>query len=63
MKFLVYKDIMTRRGNPVTWVEAGKYDVVRVFDSNRVLIELYTPLNKERQLTLVRMHEGRLSVT
>lgn len=60
MKFKLYQDIITRIGKPITWVESGEYPVVRMFDEKRVMIDIGT--NTIRQLTIVPMYKGQLSI-
>lgn len=60
MKFTLYQEIITRIGKPITWVEAGEYPVVRMFDGKRVMIDVST--NAVRQLTVVPMYKGQLNI-
>lgn len=62
MKFTLDKDIITKVGKPITWVEAGIYDVVRMFDKDRVLVHLSTSIIGKRQLTVIPIYKGTLSM-
>jgi hypothetical protein len=51
MKVLILNDIIRGLQQPITFIEAGEYEIVREFDSTRWLINLNkSPL---RKLTLV----------
>ena len=61
MKFLLTRDILNRFTSddaPMTWIEAGEYPVVRLFDSRRVLIDCGD--NTIRQLSVVPLSRGEL---
>jgi len=58
MKFILPKDIITRAGKPVTWVEAGEYPVMRLFDQDRALINIGRTGIK--QYTVVNLKLGQL---
>ena len=58
MKFVLYKDIITQAGKPVTWIEAGEYPVMRMFDESRVLINIGRIGTK--QYTVVNIKLGQL---
>lgn len=58
MFFELYNDIVTKAGKQLTWVVAGKYPVVRFFDTDRVLID--TGVNGIRQLSVVKVNKGKL---
>lgn len=60
MRFLLKKDIIYKNNySSLTWVEAGEYDVERIFDDTRVLINVSVGLAK-KQLTLVKLNKGKL---
>lgn len=59
MTFLIEKDIMTKAGNEVPWVEAGEYQVVRMIDGNRIMIDLGKA--SYRLLAIVSLRSGVLS--
>lgn len=61
MKFIIPQDILAKSGKPITWIEAGIYDVVRLFGEGRVLIEL-GGISK-RQIAIVKLDEGTLTNT
>lgn len=52
------KQYMGEKG-VATFLEAGTYDVVRLFDQERVLVA--SNLGKPRQVTLLRLKDGQLS--
>lgn len=62
MKFVLNRSILTKRpdtsGNFVTWVEPGEYNIVRLFDNNRVLIDV--GISGRRQLTIIPLSKGLL---
>lgn len=62
MKFTLYKDVLTQDGKEATWIEAGQYTVVRLFDNKRLVLDLGSTVNNDRQITLVQMSKGQLSV-
>ena len=61
MKFLIQNDILgsTIKGKPITWIQAGMYNVVRLFDEKRVMIDV-TPIRGSRAITLVHLNRGQL---
>lgn len=65
MKFILYEDKEVpyyRYGggtNKVTWVEAGMYPIIRMFDSERVLVNL-TPNIDRQQLTILSIKDGEI---
>ena len=57
MKFAITEEVMTKAGAKVTWIEPGIYNVVRIFDRSRYLIDI----GKEtRLLTIVNQQDGTL---
>ena len=58
MKFILFKDIITQAGKPVTWLEAGEYPVSRMFDESRVLLSIGRIGTK--QYTVVNIKLGQL---
>ncbi len=59
MQFRLYRDkILFGYKNMTTFLEAGTYDVARVFDNRRVLV--ITNQSRPRQLTLLRFSDGEL---
>lgn len=59
MKFKLKQDkLLFGYRNVSTFIEAGIYDVARVFDNKRVLV--ITNYSRPRQLTLLRFSDGEL---
>lgn len=59
MTFIIKKDIVTRAGAEVVWVEAGEYPFIRFLDDRRVLIDIGKM--GDQLLTIVRLTAGKLS--
>lgn len=60
MKFEVNSAIQTRAGKKETFVKVGSYPVVRLFDTNRVIINLSLK-KSERRLAIVNLSLGILT--
>lgn len=60
MKLVIEDDVITQAGHHVTWVEPGEYNVIRLFDRDRVIIDVTTPTSMKRQITIVPLHKGTL---
>lgn len=60
MRFILNKDRMItgERGIKFTFLEAGVYDVVRLFDGSRIMVA--TNHGRPRQLTIVKLRDGKL---
>lgn len=61
MKFILYEDkiVVGERGTKLTFLVAGIYDVVRLFDYDRVMVA--TNHGRPRQVTLVRIKDGEFT--
>jgi hypothetical protein len=46
--------------NDTHMAAAGYYEIVRLFDKDRVLVELSSPFSRPRQLTILRLDEGEI---
>lgn len=64
MIFILHKDKTFFNGQSwTTWAEAGPYQVVRVFDADRVIVDLNAMRRihpRSRILTLLRIADGEL---
>lgn len=60
MQFVINKDIFTRKGKRLVWLERGVYPVVRMFDRTRVMIDCSTINTPSRQITIVDLRQGKL---
>lgn len=67
MKFILLKDKRVngnyKTGGKQTFVEAGTYPVVRIFDKDWVIVQLNysTSYPMKRQITLLRIKKGKLT--
>lgn len=60
MKFILYNDLLTNTGKPITWVEAGEYSVIRLFGNHKAIIDLGISPNGNRKITVVPLYKGQL---
>jgi hypothetical protein len=61
MKFIITKDVpgTTPKGSPIIWLSAGIYDVIRLFNNKRVMIDV-TSTRGNRTITIVDLDRGQL---
>lgn len=60
MKFRLFRDKMVsgQGERSVTFLEAGTYEVVRLFDGRRIMVT--TNYDRPRQVTIVKISDGEL---
>lgn len=56
MRFILYEDKIVKNAEQqlVTWVEAGEYEIVRLFDNNRIVIKVGS------KITLAQLNDGEI---
>lgn len=57
MTVTVVEDLLARKSNSTTWVEAGIYEVVKELRDDRLLI-ITKQNGPERELTIIRKEEA-----
>lgn len=60
MKFMLHQDklVIGERNTLLTFLDSGTYEIVRMFDKDRVLVN--TNYSTPRQLTVLNLKDGEI---